>query len=227
MNKDEPRPSKPQLADESRGVAPGSDPTGSGTKQGPLPDEPDLIGRSQRGDPAAFNELVIRYRQRAYAMIYQMVRNEDDAWDLTQDGFLKAWKNIRNFRGQSQFFTWLYRILMNITIDWVRRKQVQGESEFDDAIGLHHIEPASTTTPRGELAPAVRLSDKEIRARIDAAVQKLTTDHREVIVLREIEGLDYQEIADRVGIPLGSVMSRLFYARKKLQSMLRDVYENL
>jgi RNA polymerase sigma-70 factor (ECF subfamily) len=116
---------------------------------------------------------------------------------------------------------------MNVTIDWVRRKQVQGEAEFDDTVGLENIEPASVTTPRGERAPADRLSDKEIRARIDAAIQRLTPDHREVIILREIEGLDYQEIADRVGIPLGSVMSRLFYARKKLQTMLRDVYENL
>jgi len=212
MNKDEPRPSNPPHADDSRG---------------PLPDEHELIERSQRGDTAAFNELVTRYRQRAYAMIYQMVRHEDDAWDLCQDGFLKAWRNIRHFRGQSAFFTWLYRILMNVTIDWVRRKHVQGEAEFDDAIGLQNIEPASATTPRGELAPAARLSDKEIRARIDEAIVKLSPEHREVIVLREIEGLEYQEIAERAGIPLGSVMSRLFYARKKLQSLLRDVYENL
>lgn len=160
-------------------------------------------------------------------MIYQMVRSEDDAWDLTQDGFLKAWKSIRNFRGQAQFYTWLYRILMNVTIDWLRKKQVHSGTEFDDAIGLNNIEPASLTTPRTELAPAVRLADKEIRARIDAAVQRLTPEHREVIVLREIEGLDYQEIADRVGISIGTVMSRLFYSRKKLQTMLRDVYETL
>jgi RNA polymerase sigma-70 factor (ECF subfamily) len=219
MNNPEPRPSNPQAADDARASADDG--------HGPLPDEPDLIARSQRGDPAAFNELVTRYRQRAFAMIYQMIRHEEDAWDLAQDAFLKAWKSIHHFRGQSQFFTWLYRILMNVTIDWVRRKQVQGEAEFDDSVGLQNIEPASVTTPRGERAPADRLSDKEIRARIDAAIQRLTPDHREVIILREIEGLDYQEIADRVGIPLGSVMSRLFYARKKLQTMLRDVYENL
>lgn len=212
MNNPDPPASNPPLAEDSRG---------------PLPDEPDLIARSQRGEAAAFNELVIRYRQRAYSMIYQMVRHEDDAWDLLQDGFVKAWKNIRHFRGQSAFFTWLYRILMNVTIDAVRRRQVQGETEFDDAIGLHNIEPASATTPRGEMAPAARLSDTEIRARIDAALLKLSPEHREVIVLRELEGLEYQEIAERVGIPLGSVMSRLFYARKKLQTLLRDVYENL
>jgi len=199
----------------------------SDPERGPQPDEPDLIVRSQQGETAAFNELVTRYRHRAFSMIYQMVRREDDAWDLTQDGFLKAWKSIRNFRGQAQFYTWLYRILMNVTIDWLRKKQVQSGTEFDDAIGLNNIEPASVTTPRSELAPAVRLADKEIRSRIDAAVQRLTPEHREVIVLREIEGLDYQEIADQVGISIGTVMSRLFYARRKLQTMLRDVYETL
>jgi RNA polymerase sigma-70 factor, ECF subfamily len=208
--------------------------TGGEPPSNPLPAEPqpegderDLIARSQSGDAAAFDELVTRNRNRVYAMIYQMVRNEEDAWDLAQDAFLKAWKNLRAFRGNSQFFTWLYRIVMNVTIDWLRKKQVQGEVEFDDAIGLQNIEPASATTPQRELAPATRLSDKEIRARIDEAVQRLTPEHREVIVLREIDGLEYTEIAERIGIPLGSVMSRLFYGRKKLQTMLRDVYETL
>ena len=209
------------------GATPASNSLSAESDRAPLPDEPDLVARSQRGDTAAFNELVTRYRQRAYAMIYQMVRNEEDAWDLAQDGFLKAWRSIRLFRGQAQFFTWLYRIFMNVTIDWLRRKQVEGGTEFDDAVGLQNIEPASATTPRGELAPAVRLSDKEIRARIDAAIERLTPEHREVIVLREIDGLEYQEIADRAGISIGTVMSRLFYARKKLQSQLRDLYENL
>ena len=90
------------------------------------PDDLDLVARSQAGDTAAFNELVTRYRNRAYAMIYNMVRNEQDAWDLAQDGFLKAWKSISRFRGQSSFYTWLYRILMNVTIDSLRRKQIEG-----------------------------------------------------------------------------------------------------
>jgi RNA polymerase sigma-70 factor (ECF subfamily) len=160
-------------------------------------------------------------------MIYNMVRNEQDAWDLTQDGFLKAWKSIARFRGQSSFFTWLYRILMNVAIDWMRRKQIEGGTEFDDATGLRAIEPGAVTVPRGEMAPAARLSDREIREKIDAAVARLSPEHRTAIVLREIDGLDYQEIADATHCSLGTVMSRLFYARKKLQGMLKDVYENL
>lgn len=190
-------------------------------------DELELVARAQAGDTDAFNELVTRYRTRAYAMIYHMVRNEQDAWDLAQDGFVKAWKSIGRFRGQSSFFTWFYRILMNVTIDWTRRRQIEGGTEFDDTHGLRDIAPGAVTAPRKELQPAVKLSDKEIRARIDTAIERLSPEHRQVIVLREIEGLEYQEIADVMGCSIGTVMSRLFYARKKLQSMLKDVYENL
>jgi RNA polymerase sigma-70 factor (ECF subfamily) len=190
-------------------------------------DELQLVARAQAGDTQAFNELVTRYRNRAFAMIYNMVRNEQDAWDLAQEGFFKAWKSINRFRGQSSFFTWLYRIMMNVTIDHARRKHIESGTEFDDARGLQSIAPGAVTTPKGEMEPAARLSDQEIRSMIDAAIERLSPEHRQAIVLREIDGLDYQEIADVVGCSLGTVMSRLFYARKKLQTMLKDVYENL
>jgi RNA polymerase sigma-70 factor (ECF subfamily) len=195
--------------------------------EAPVPDDGELVTRCQRGDTAAFNELVTRYRGKIYAMIYNMVHNEQDAWDLAQDGFLKAWKSIGRFRGQSSFYTWLYRIAMNVTIDSLRRKQVGGETEFDDSIALRNIDPASLTTPRATLSPNDKISGDEIRSRIDAAVARLTPDHRAVILMREIDGMEYQEIADTLGCSIGTVMSRLFYARKKMQTMLRDVYENL
>lgn len=207
---------------------------GSTSKRQPLegeapagPSDLELVAKCQAGDTSAFNELVTRYRTRAFSMIYNMVRNEQDAWDLAQDGFLKAWRSIGRFRGQSSFYTWFYRILMNVAIDWMRRKRIEAESEFDDSQGLTNIDPAATTAPKLELQPIAKISDQEIRARIDAAVERLTPEHRVVIVLRELDGLEYQEIADVVGCSIGTVMSRLFYARKKLQSMLRDVYENL
>jgi RNA polymerase sigma-70 factor (ECF subfamily) len=203
-------------------------PTEATETHAPTPDdELELVARCQAGDREAFNELVTRYRHRAFAMIYHMVRNEQDAWDLAQDGFLKAWKSIGRFRGQSSFFTWLYRILMNVTIDWTRRKQIEGGTEFDDAHGLRDIAPGAVTAPKTELQPIARVSDKEIRARIDEAIARLSPEHRQAILLREIEGLEYQEIADVMGCSIGTVMSRLFYARKKLQAMLKDVYENL
>jgi len=191
------------------------------------PDDLEMVARCQAGDTAAFNELVIRYRNRAYAMIYNMVRNEQDAWDLAQDGFLKAWKSIGKFRGRSSFYTWLYRIMMNVTIDALRRKQIEGGTEFDDRIGLHNIAPGAATAPQEEMAPAERISDKEIRQRIDAAITKLSPEHRAVIVMREIDGLEYADIAAQINCSLGTVMSRLFYARKKLQTLLREVYETI
>ena len=187
----------------------------------------DLVRKCQHGDTGAFNELVTRYRGKVYAMIYNMVRNEQDAWDLAQDGFLKAWKSIANFRGQSSFYTWLYRIMTNVTIDWLRKKQIQGGTEFNDDLELTNIEPGSATAPRPEPMPDEKLNHAEIRKRIDCALEKLSPDHRAVIVMKEMDGLQYTEIADALGCSLGTVMSRLFYARKKLQTLLRDVYENV
>ena len=191
------------------------------------PDDGDLVSRCQRGESAAFNELVTRYRGKVYAMIYNMVHNEQDAWDLAQDSFLKAWKSIGRFRGQSTFYTWLYRIMMNVTIDSLRRRHIEGETEFDDSIGLRNIDPNSATTPKTGVLPHEKATGDEIRARIDAAIARLTPEHRAVILMREIDGMEYQEIADALECSIGTVMSRLFYARKKMQTMLRDVYEDL
>jgi RNA polymerase sigma-70 factor (ECF subfamily) len=209
------------MIDPSNTVPPEAEPIIEG------PDDLELVARSQAGDPLAFNELVIRYRTRAFAMIYNMVRNEQDAWDLTQDGFVKAWKSISRFRGQSSFFTWLYRILMNVAIDALRKRHIEGGTEFDDQIGLRNIEPAATTAPKAEMQPAENISDKEIRSRIDDAISRLSHEHRAVIVMREIDGLEYLEIAQQMGCSVGTVMSRLFYARKKLQTLLKDVYESI
>lgn len=188
----------------------------------------ELVKRCQRGDTAAFDELVTRYRTRVFAMIYNMVHNEQDAWDLAQDSFVKAWKSINRFRGKSSFYTWVYRIVMNVTIDWLRRKQVKGAGmEFDDAVQLKEVDPASKTVPRGEPMPHQRLEGQEIRARIEQAIDQLSAEHRAVILMKEIEGMQYHEIAEALGCSIGTVMSRLFYARKKLQNSLRDVYENV
>ena len=191
------------------------------------PDDLELVARSQAGDTMAFNELVTRYRTRTFAMIYNMVRNEQDAWDLAQDGFVKAWKNIGRFRGQSSFYTWLYRIVMNVTIDSLRRKRIESGTEFDDQIGLRNIAPGATTAPKSEMQPAEKISDREIRQRIDEAISRLSSEHRAAIVMREIDGLEYSEIAEQMECSIGTVMSRLFYARKKLQAMLKDVYETI
>jgi RNA polymerase sigma-70 factor (ECF subfamily) len=190
--------------------------------------ELDLVRQAQTGDLEAFDRLVSRYRTRIFGMIYNMVHNEQDAWDLAQDSFLKAWKSIARFRGQSSFYTWMYRIVMNVTIDWLRKKQVKGAgAEFDDAIQLKEIDPASRTVPHAGPLPHEGMQSREIRDRIDAAIAQLSPEHRAVILMKEIEDMQYREIAESLGCSIGTVMSRLFYARKKLQNLLRDVYENV
>src|SRR6516162_2401518 len=106
-----------------------------------------LVRRCQKGDALAFEQLVIKYRSKVFSMIYGMVQNEQDAWDLAQEGFLKAWKSIHRFKGESSFYTWLYRIMTNVTIDSLRRKGIRGEAEFDDRIAAADVEPGSRTTP--------------------------------------------------------------------------------
>ena len=190
--------------------------------------ELDLVKRCQAGETEAFDELVTRYRTRIFAMIYNMVHNEQDAWDLAQDSFVKAWKSIKRFRGRSSFYTWIYRIVMNVTIDWLRKKRVKGAGvEFDDAIQLREVNPASKTLPKADPLPYERMERTEVRARIDNAITQLSPEHRAVILMKETEGMQYHEIAEALGCSIGTVMSRLFYARKKLQNLLKDVYENI
>lgn len=185
-----------------------------------------LVARSKAGDTAAFNELVTKYRNRVYGTTYNLVRNEQDAWDLTQDAFLKAWRNLDRFKGDSSFFTWLYRIATNVSLDWLRRKQIESGVEFDETLGVK-IEPSATTAPKPEAAPHRRLEGAEIRSQIDAAIGQLSAEHRTVILLREVENLAYEDIAQAMGTSVGTVMSRLFYARKKLQALLREFYDTL
>ena len=190
--------------------------------------ELDLVKRCQAGETEAFDELVTRYRTRIFGMIYNMVHNEQDAWDLAQDSFVKAWKSIKRFRGKSSFYTWMYRIVMNVTIDWLRKKQIKGAgTEFDDAVQLKEIDPASRTVPKAEELPYERMERSEVRTQIENAIAQLTPEHRAVILMKETEGMQYHEIAEALGCSIGTVMSRLFYARKRLQSLLKDVYENI
>ncbi len=189
------------------------------------PSDSELVSRSQAGDLAAFDQLVTRYRGKVYAMIVNMIHNEADAWDLAQDAFVKAWKALPRFEARSNFYTWLYRIAHNVTYDWLRKKRVRGDgTEFDDSIRSESIESAAPTAPRGVARPDENAEKSELRLRIETAIEKLSPDHRAVILLKEVDGLKYQEIADTVGCSIGTVMSRLFYARKKLQALLKDAH---
>lgn len=188
------------------------------------PDDAELVRRCQDGRHDAYESLVVRYRGRIYGMIVNMTGNDADAWDLSQDVFLKAWRALPRFEARSQFYTWLYRIAHNVTYDWLRKRKIGTGMEFDDAYGQTPAAGA-VTVPRSALGPDVQLRNKEVGARIAEALKELSPEHRAVVLLKEVDGLSYQEIADTVGCTLGTVMSRLFYARKRLQMLLRDVYE--
>jgi RNA polymerase sigma-70 factor, ECF subfamily len=172
----------------------------------------ELVHRSQAGDTEAFGELVTKYRTKIFTMVCCIVGNENDAWDIAQEGFLKAWRSIHRFEGRSLFYTWLYSITVNLTMDSLRRKGRREEVELSDTI------------PSFLPGPDVNYECTEIRKRLDAALAKLSLEHRAVVLLKEVEDLQYHEIADVLNLSMGTVMSRLFYARKKLQSMLRPIY---
>jgi len=181
-----------------------------------------LVVEAQAGSMKAFETLVTRYRGRIFGMIMNMLGNEADARDITQETFIKAWRHLPNFERRAQFFTWLCRIANNAVIDLIRKKKFSG-AEFNDELG--NVPAAGApTVPRHTPAPDRALVNQEIGGRIREALDKLSPEHRAVILLKEIEGLSYQEIADTVGCAIGTVMSRLFNARKRLQEMLSDLY---
>ena len=183
----------------------------------------DLVARSQGGDSRAFEDLVTRHRGRVYAMIQNMVKNDADAWDLSQEVFLKVWKALPKFEARAKFSTWLYRIVHNVVYDWMRKKKLKSAGEFDDTLMKEsQIAVGARTTPTQEAQPDVAMRNDELRTRIEEAMSKLSPEQKEVVMLREIQGMDYKEIADVMEISIGTVMSRLFYARKKLQGLLSD-----
>jgi RNA polymerase sigma-70 factor, ECF subfamily len=181
-----------------------------------------LVRRAQSGDAKAFDALVTKYRSRIFSMTYTLVQNQEDAWDLSQEAFIKAWRALPGFKGDSAFYTWLYRIAYNAGLDWLRKRRIQTAGEFDDNRADHQPDPTAEAVPHAFARPDRALSNNELGQRIKAAVAQLSEDHRAVVMLREIDGHSYEEIAQMLKIPIGSVMSRLFYARKKLQLLLQD-----
>lgn len=181
--------------------------------------DPALIDRARGGDKDAFRQLVERYQKRIYAVIRGMVRNDEDAFELTQEVFVKLYTNLDSFQGQSAFYTWLYRVAVNLTIDFRRKEWRVRKDEYDDTVATGAVERSMPI----DSSPHRTYKQKEILRRLDEALSVLNADQRAAIVLREVEGLSYQEIADTLGCSQGTVMSRLFYARKKLQSELEDL----
>ena len=179
----------------------------------------ELVRRCKEGDRQAFRELVERYQRKTVAIALGMLHDREDALEVSQEAFAKVFTNIQQFKEEASFYTWLYRIVVNLAIDRQRQKGRQPLLEDDQGDG--ESGGISATPAALNSDPYEQVKDKELRDRIRAAIAELTPAHKAVILLREVEGLSYEEISEILQCSRGTVMSRLHYARKRLQSLLR------
>src|SRR5437867_1029868 len=182
-----------------------------------VPDEK-LVRRAQRGDMVAFEELVARHRDKIYARAFSMMRNEDEATDLSQEAWVKGWQRLKQFQGDSSFVTWMTRIVINLCLDQLRKHKRQRA----ESIELMEEESGGVERqmPIVQVNPTAGLERRELRQRIDKAMGQLSYEHRTVLILHEFEELEYKEIAKRMQCSIGTVMSRLFYARRKMANLM-------
>jgi RNA polymerase sigma-70 factor, ECF subfamily len=184
------------------------------------PDDNALVRDAQRGDARAFRALVERYQRRVYQLALGMVKDQDEAMDITQETFVRVHRYLPSFKGDSSFFTWTYRIATNLCLDAARRRGRTERVEMDENDA--EIE-ARMDPPSAALAGPQRAAlNAELKDKIDEALASLSENHRAILLLREVEGLSYEELAHALGIRKGTVMSRLFHARLKMQRKLRE-----
>jgi RNA polymerase sigma-70 factor (ECF subfamily) len=186
-------------------------------------DDVELLQRGRAGDRDALRQLYERYHRRVLAVVIGMVRNPEDAREIVQDTFVRAFRSLDNFKGDSSFYTWLYRIAVNRAIDLQRRGSKFQSTEFDETVGLGEDAGSTSGSVATSEDPFQAVRNRELGRKISEAIASLTPDHRAVILLREIEGLSYEEISEVMDCSLGTVMSRLHYARKKLQTKLKEL----
>jgi RNA polymerase sigma-70 factor (ECF subfamily) len=182
-----------------------------------------LVRAARGGDLDAFDGLVVRHRERIYNLIYHMTSHHEDATDLAQDVFVKAWKALGNFKGESSFYTWVYRIAVNHTLNHLKQRRNRtvhlslNDMDFNAENDPDLVQLVSHQTPRRAA------SLKELSQRLNAAMQKLSEEHRAVVVMHDIQGMPHDEIAGVLDCNPGTVRSRLYYARQQLQAHLSDL----
>ncbi|HEY5915043.1 MAG TPA: sigma-70 family RNA polymerase sigma factor [Verrucomicrobiae bacterium] len=184
-------------------------------------EDQELVRAAQGGDMPAFEELVARHRDKLYARAYTMMRNEEEAIDLTQEAWVKGWQRLGQFHGESSFGTWMTRIVINLCLDQLRKQKRQRTESLDEineeSGGVERQMPVVTVNPTAGLERV------ELRQRIDRALGQMSYEHRTVLVLHEFEEMEYKQIAKEMKCSIGTVMSRLFYARRKLAALLADL----
>jgi RNA polymerase sigma-70 factor (ECF subfamily) len=199
--------------------APVSEPQNGGENEGI--DDLTLVHRAQQEDSGAYDELIRRYQERIYATVYHMTSNHEDANDLVQDTFIKAYRALKSFKGDSSFYTWVYRIAVNKTINFLKQRKNRVQMSLNDVDFNAENDPdlvalVSDKTPRRDL------NLLELQEKLNGALQKLSEHHRMVVTLHDIQGLSHEEIGKIMDCNVGTVRSRLFYARQQLQAYLSD-----
>jgi RNA polymerase sigma-70 factor (ECF subfamily) len=185
-----------------------------------------LIEAAQKGDRAAFRQLVDRHQRRAFAIALGMVRDEHDARDLVQEAFLRVYRGLDRFQGGSSFFTWFYRIVTNLAIDFMRKPGKRETGHDDERAQLDAANEADFPfiSRIDGAEPLEAIQRQELAARLRTALDALPSYHRGVVLMREVEGMSYEEMAEAMNVSKGTIMSRLFHARQKLQRALADCY---
>lgn len=177
-----------------------------------------LVRSAQNGNTGPYEELVFRHRDKIYARAFSMLRNEDEAMDISQEAWIKGWQRLKQFKRDASFTTWMTRIVINLCLDFLRKKQRQQTDS------LQQMEEDSGNVERRMpmviINPTAGMEREELLAEIDRGMAKLSYEHRTVLIMHEYEGLEYKEIAKAMHCSIGTVMSRLFYARRRLASLL-------
>jgi RNA polymerase sigma factor (sigma-70 family) len=194
----------------------------AGEQAEPVPiEESELVRRARKGDLGAYDQLVQRYQERIYATVYHMTSNHEDANDLAQEAFIKGYQALKSFKGGSSFYTWVYRIAVNKTINFLKQRKNRSQMSLNDLDFNAEHDPdlvalISDKTPRREAGLS------ELQEKLNEGMQKLSESHRLVVTLHDVQGLSHEEIAKIMGCNIGTVRSRLFYARQQLQGFLAD-----
>lgn len=181
----------------------------------------DLVERARQQDLAAYDELIRRYQRKIYQLVYNMTSNREDAEDLTQDVFVKAYQALRYFKGDSSFYTWVYRIAVNRTINYLKKRKRGAALSLDDLDQAVERDPGYVEL-RARESPVRDASLSELQKKLNEALQTLSEKHRTVVVMHDIQGIQHDEIARVLGCSEGTVRSRLFYARQELQKQLSE-----
>ncbi|MFC1467682.1 RNA polymerase sigma factor [Verrucomicrobiota bacterium] len=181
----------------------------------------ELVLQSQKGDLSAFDQLVRRYYSKIYGLVYNMTGNREDAEDVVQDVFVKAYSKLGSFRGKSRFYTWIYRIALNSTINFRKKRTRRQAMRLDDLNPDVKEDLAFMRLFSGE-TPLRKVKLNELQKKLNDAIQTLSDKHKQAVILHDIQGMPHEEIAKIMKCSVGTVRSRLFYARKKLQEKLTE-----